>query len=114
MCTYHTLYHSENNGYIIKCLQCQNIQLAFGNVCITFPADDFGSFFNIIKKFSGNLSSTVTVHAKTIYIPTPCEEVKLLLSHAEVNSLVEMLDVADTELKSLHLILLFCQENEKN
>lgn len=112
MCTYHTLYHSHNNGYVIKCLQCQNIQLAFGNVCITFPSDDFGSFFNIIKKFAANLSNTVTVHAKTIYIPTPCDEVKLLLSHAELNALLEMLDVADTELKSLQLISLFCPEDK--
>lgn len=107
MCTYHTLYHDENNGYIIKCLQCQNIQLAFGNICITFPAMEFTAFFNIIKKFAGNLSSTVTVHAKTIYIPTPCDELKLLLSHVELNTLVTMLDAADTELKSIQLLSLF-------
>ncbi len=107
MCTYHTLYQNEANGYAIKCLQCNNIQLAFGNACITFPVADFPSFFTEIKKFAENLSHTVAVHAKIIYIPTPCTDVKLLLSHAQLNALVNMLDVTDTELKSLHLLSFF-------
>jgi len=107
MCSYHTLYHSENSSYIIKCLQCQNIQLAFGNICLTFPVEEFASFFNIIKTFDTNLPRTEAKHAKNIYIPTPCEEVRMLLSHTELNELINMLDVADTELSSQQLLALF-------
>lgn len=107
MCTYHTLYHNEKYGYIIKCLQCQSIQLAFGNICITFPVEEFASFFNVINKFASNLDGTEAAHAKNIYIPTPCEDVRMLLSYNELSDLVNMLDMADTELQSQQLLALF-------
>jgi len=107
MCTYSTLYHNASNGYAIKCLQCNNIQLAFGNVCITFPVQEFDAFFALIKRFAANLSHTVVVQSKTIYIPTPCDNVKLLLSHAELNELITMLDATENELRALHMLSLF-------
>ncbi|HVX48554.1 MAG TPA: DUF6686 family protein [Chitinophagaceae bacterium] len=109
MCSYQTLYYNQSGGYIIRCLQCNNIQLAFGNVAITLPGTEFPAFFDLIKKFAGNLSSTDVVHSKTIYIPTPCDGIKLLLSHTELKELVAMLDIADSELKTLHLLDLFQQ-----
>lgn len=49
----------------------------------------------------------VAAHTKAIYIPTPCADIKFLLSHGELNELVCMLDATENELRALQLMSLF-------
>lgn len=110
MCHYKTLYYDNNNGYIIHCMECDNIQIGYGNILITFHQNDFGSFRNWLKQVGNNQTvpeHSMEFHIKSIVVPTPCEGLKLLLSVKELGEFNHMLDVADTELQSLALLKLF-------
>jgi hypothetical protein len=95
------------HGYLVQCRQCNNIQLAFGNICVTFSVSAFDEFFALVKNIAANAPHTFLPGTKCIYIPLPCEEIKLLLSPEEANILLGMLDASDTELRSQNLLSLF-------
>src|SRR5687768_15005602 len=44
MCQYQTLYHDDSTGYVVRCQECEKIQLGYGNVMITFSRSDFEDF----------------------------------------------------------------------
>jgi hypothetical protein len=91
-------------------MECDNIQIGYGNILITFHHNDFGSFRQWLKEVECKQSvpeHSTEFHVKSIVVPTPCEGLKLLLSVKELGEFNHMLDVADTELKSLALIKLF-------
>ena len=108
MCQYQTLYHHSEKGYIIHCLYCNHIQLGFGNIAITFTKDEFYGFQQSMSRvFAGLLEEEVDSPLKNITLPTPCEGINLLLSPRELSHLNQMLDMAETELRSQELISLF-------
>lgn len=107
MCSYQTLFHDDNTGYVVRCKECANVQIGFGNLMLTVHENELGSFRNwlksIIDEQSGELKETI----RCITIPTPCEGVKLLLSLRELREFDRMLEEADTELQSFCLLNLF-------
>lgn len=110
MCHFKTLYYDNNNGYIIHCMECDHIQIGYGNILITFHHRDFGSFREWLKQVESNQTApedSTEFLIKSIVVPTPCEGLKLLLSVKELGEFNHMLDVADTELQSLALLKLF-------
>ena len=50
MCNYQTLYHDNKSGYVIRCEECENLQVTFGNIIITFGKEDFNEFIGIVKE----------------------------------------------------------------
>jgi hypothetical protein len=109
MCHYQTLYHNEKTGYAVRCTECEKIQVAFGNLVMTFNREDFNDFRFWIKKISGNQLAHNNPAIRCIMVASPCQGIQLLLSAAELAELVTLLECADTELQSLHLISLFDQ-----
>jgi hypothetical protein len=107
MCNYTTLYHDKNAGYIIHCLDCNNIQLGFGNLAITFTMAAFHDFFQSIQQIVARQDRSPDPFYKNISLSTPCEGIKILLSPNELHQLYGMLDTAETELRSQELIGLF-------
>lgn len=110
MCHYKTLYYDNNCGYIIHCMECDHIQIGYGNILITFHIGDFGSFRQWLRHVENSQTipeDSSEYHIKSIVVPTPCEGLKLLLSAKELVEFNHMLDTADTELQSLALIKLF-------
>jgi hypothetical protein len=107
MCSYQTLYQNDRAGYIIRCEECAKIQVAYGNLLMSFEREDFDSFHSWIKKIQANQQTPLSATVRSIMIPSPCQGMRLLLSYNELNELCNMLDEADTELKSLELIQLF-------
>lgn len=108
MCNYQVLYHHSEKGYVIRCLQCNNIQLGFGNVAITLCKDEFYRFQQSIAGiYEQHGQDEKRKGIKNIHLPTPCEGMMLLLSAGELNQLHGMLDTAETELRSQELISLF-------
>ena len=108
MCQYQTLYHDNEKGYIIHCLYCNNIQLGFGNIAITFSNAEFFRFQQAMSHVhAGLLPGETDSPLKNITLPTPCDGINLLLSPRELNHLNHMLDMAETELRSQELIDLF-------
>lgn len=108
MCSYQTLFHHDNAGYVVRCNECENIQIGFGNLMLTVSEKEFESFRSWLKKIMDEQSGTdLKETIRCIVIPTPCEGIKLLLSLRELRDFDHMLEEADTELKSSCLLKLF-------
>ena len=107
MCHYQTLYHHENNGYVIRCTQCEQFQIGFGNVILSMDEKEFRYFCQWICKIMGEQEPLKDPLLKSLMIPTPCEGLKLFLSQRELTELNEMLEVADNEWRSKELLELF-------
>jgi hypothetical protein len=105
MCNYHTLFYDDVCGYVILCRGCDSIQVAFGNVLLTWNRPDFYDFFHFIKRmFNETPIDPAVINKKTLAIPVPCEGVRVLLSPRELQQLHNMLDSAETELQSQQLM----------
>ena len=107
MCSYQTLFHDDNSGYVVRCKECENIQIGFGNVMLTTGEAEFDLFLKWLKKIMHEQSPAQKETVRCILIPTPCEGIKLLLSLRELREFDHMLEEADTELQSSCLLKLF-------
>lgn len=107
MCSYQTLYHHDRTGYIIRCEECNKIQMAYSNLVITFEREAFDTFYSWVKKIRANQQMPVSPAVRSIMIPSPGQGIQLLVSYNELNELCAMLEEADTELQSLELLKLF-------
>jgi hypothetical protein len=110
MCYYQTLFHDDSLGYVVRCNECEKIQLGYGNMVITFSREDFDAFRSWLQRISEEQDPAISSSLRCILIPTPCEGMKLLLSRRELNEFTGMLENADTELRSLDLMRLFTVE----
>lgn len=107
MCHYHTLYHDDRTGYVVRCAGCEKIQVGYSNLVLTFGEEDFDAFRWWLKKIRDDHHPSENERIRCIVIPTPCEGMKLLLSSQELGDFHDMLEAADTELRSMELIRLF-------
>lgn len=107
MCHYQTLYHNDNTGYVVRCPECEKIQLGYGNLMVTFGRSDFDDFRWWLRKIKEEQSPAQSPTLRCIVIPTPCDGMKLLLSMRELRDFDAMLEAADSELRSLELLRLF-------
>ena len=107
MCSYQTLYYNDESGYVILCRACDSIQVAYGNILLTWNRPDFYDFFHFIKRMNNETPIDVdAINKKTLAIPVPCEGVRILLSPRELQQLHHMLDTAESEWQSQQLISL--------
>jgi hypothetical protein len=107
MCAYQTLFYDDDCGYVILCKGCDSIQVAFGNVMLTWSQPDFYDFYNHVIQLQQETPADFPPNKKSIAIPVPCEGVRILLTARELNQLHHMLDTAETELQSQQLMNLF-------
>ena len=107
MCRYQTLFYDDMRGYIIHCRKCNTLQLAFGNVLLTLYREDFYGLQHCINRLAEDCREYEQCSKKCITVPTPCEGIKFLVSGRELLQLQEMMDKAETELRSLELMQLF-------
>lgn len=107
MCNYQTLFHDDNTGYVVRCAECEKIQMGYGNLMITFSTEDFTSFRWWLKKIKDDVHPSQRETVRSIVIPTPCEGMKLLLSLRELRDFDSMLEEADSELQILEMMKLF-------
>lgn len=105
MCNYQTLFYDDECGYVVLCRGCDSIQVAFGNVLLTWNRPDFYDFYHFIKRMRDETPiDPAAVNRKSLAIPVPCEGVRILLSPRELQQLHNMLDSAETELQSQQLM----------
>ena len=109
MCQYQTLFHNDKIGYVIRCAECEKIQVGYSNMLLTFGMEDFEAFRSWLRKLMDEHTPPPSDTLRCILIPTPCEGMKLLLSTRELKDFNSMLEKADTELRSLAMIKLFSQ-----
>lgn len=109
MCHFKNCYTGEN-GYIVRCEDCQHFQVGFGTTVLTLNAYDFQAFLGIVTYKKENYQPGKDPHVRTIVLPTPCSTVHLIFSDSELNDLHAMLQEADTEIKAQELIELFVRQ----
>ena len=107
MCNYQTLYHNDNTGYVVRCLECDKLQVGYGNIMLTLSAEGFEAFHWWLKKIKEEQPTSQKETLHCIVVPTPCEGVKLLLSLRELSEFDEMLEKADTEIRAIEMIKMF-------
>jgi hypothetical protein len=111
MCCYQTLFHDNGIGYVVRCRECEKIQLGYSNLVITFTDEDFASFKEWLQRLEPEQNNRQSENLRNIIIPTPCEGMKLLVSRRELTEFIMMLDTADSELRSLEMMELFNQQS---
>lgn len=104
MCQHKTLYHKDNIGYVVQCVTCNKIQVAFNVMAITFDEVGFEQFRKNIEKTFCERQPGINPQVKCILIPSPCEGMNLLLSVSELELLHTILEEADNEMKALSMI----------
>src|SRR6187402_1472834 len=93
-CSYLTLYYSKD-GYVVKCVHCNKIQLAFGNMLLNFSLEEFQGFrHETADKIQGN-KFTAFPEQKNITYYTDSMNVMLVFSFKDIEKLYEMLQQAN-------------------
>jgi hypothetical protein len=106
MCQFQSLYF-DDDGYVVRCKQCDHYQIAFGSTMLTLAQKDFETICQIVKHKCAEENFEFAGHAKCIIIPTPSGGVHLLLTKEEANRFNDILEEADNEAKAQCLISLF-------
>jgi hypothetical protein len=104
MCQHQTLYYQENIGYVINCQSCNKIQVGFNILSATFDKIGFQKFRDQVLKANNNKQEGINSSVKSVFIPTPCEGLNLLLTVTELELLLTMLEHADNEMKAQEII----------
>lgn len=107
MCSYQTLFYKEMVGYVIRCNQCNQIQVAYGTVIVNLANDDYADFCHKIQQLLVQYPASDQPNLKSIVVNTPYIGLMLYLSERELAELAGMLDIADTKLRSDELLELF-------
>ncbi len=107
MCQYHTWFRDEEQGFVVECAQCHKIQVAFGMLLASFSESEFHRFRSYIRTRLYETIPDAHINDKTIMLNTPCESLNLLFSYRELNDFHEMLEQADTEMKTQKMLQLF-------
>ena len=92
---------------MIRCQECEKIQVSYGNLLVTFNTGEFESFRSWLRKIRDNQQPCINNRVRSLLIPTPCEGVKFVLSPRELEEYSNILEQADAELHSLEMIKLF-------
>ncbi len=107
MCNYQTWFHDDSIGYVVECNECKKIQAGFGNLMVTFTHKDFENFRRYLLQITENRQPAASRKIKSVVIQTPSDGICFLLSEEELMGLQQMVEYADTEMKSASLIKLF-------
>ncbi|MFT4022830.1 MAG: hypothetical protein QM664_03475 [Flavihumibacter sp.] len=107
MCAFDSLFHDPDTGYVLRCKECDHLQLAFGNIVLTLQERDYPAFVSWLKEIEEEHAGDELCTLKNIVLPTPCEGMRMMFSLVELRKLNAMLDEADSELQSRRMLNLF-------
>lgn len=106
MCSSRLLYYDKSNGYISRCEECRQWQLAFGNLVLSLKESEFSDFIMAIRQLDSEAASEMPA-CKMLKVDLTVNHIKLVISYQEWLALTEMLDAAATEHTVLRLLDLF-------
>lgn len=98
MCDYKILHHSAD-GYVVKCLECGCLKLAFGTTAMAMDEEQFYEFKKVVCEYHENYKHCVSQAQKRIHIPTALPSVSLLYSLDDLEQLSYLLDEAHLSLE---------------
>ncbi len=85
-----TLTENEN-GYIGFCPCCKKYNLAYKNSLFIFSEFEFGAFQDMLESRIG-IHDFWTSHGKELMLRTPLKNYYILLSEAEIEEILNMMD----------------------
>lgn len=106
MCEPRILY-SNDDGYVAYCGNCGYLQLAFGILLISLSGCNFNTLMDMVKAVCPGEDAGQQSNRKDIIIPTPTQEVSMILTGSEALRLLAILEKADDEMKMVQLLDLF-------
>ncbi|OFX44285.1 MAG: hypothetical protein A2046_13545 [Bacteroidetes bacterium GWA2_30_7] len=93
-CKQNILYQNQN-GYVIKCKECNHFKVAFGTFCITQTVPEFFEFMVKIYKIRESYKNqNICPEYKCIEVPTPLRNMSWIFNMNDINNLVELLEQA--------------------
>lgn len=98
MCDYKILHHSAD-GYVVKCLECGCLKLAFGNTAMALDEQQFYEFKDVVMEHYHSYKKCVSHTQKRIHIPTALPSLSLLYSLKDLEQLAHLLDEAHLSLE---------------
>lgn len=98
MCDYKILHHSAD-GYVVKCLECGCLKLAFGNTAMALDEQQFYEFKDVVTEHYRSYKKCVSHTQKRIHIPTALPSLSLLYSLQDLEQLAYLLDEAHLSLE---------------
>ncbi|MEO5999333.1 MAG: DUF6686 family protein [Chitinophagaceae bacterium] len=105
MCQFQKLYNDEN-GYVVRCNKCSYYQVLFAGTMLSINREEFEKFQLQISN-QKQQDDPVDQQVKNMVLPTTRPGVHLVLSPGELNQLKQMMEYAETEIKTLALLDLF-------
>jgi hypothetical protein len=106
MCNFQSWYFDEA-GYIVQCVQCNHFRLCFGSTMLSLSQNDYQAFFELVCYKTETHVSMCEKETKCIVLPTTSKAISIILNEIELHALYNMLQDADTEIKTQELIALF-------
>jgi len=107
MCTFDTLY-IDNDGYVVRCADCNHYQVAAGGLCITISAEEFVHLKWLANDACRYVDENNSIAcAKSFAIGTPFYGVDFLFTPGELMAFCHMLEAAEDEAKALTLMAMF-------
>jgi hypothetical protein len=106
MCRYNTL-HKSTHGYVIKCNECTNIQVAFGTTALTLSLKQFNDFIGIVDDLLVTHQSYDFPDQMTIVIPTLSRSVSMICSVNELGNLKQLLMKGKKSLEMAKLFIFY-------
>ncbi|HOZ97248.1 MAG TPA: hypothetical protein PKY86_07985 [Niabella sp.] len=105
-CEFQTLYAGPD-GYIVRCNLCGHYQVAYISTLINLNENDFHLFYKKVKAQNRIDYSAVSQDSKIIMLATPSPNINFILTPSELITLHDILEKADTEIKTHALLGLF-------
>ena len=95
------LLSTSTVGYVVKCSKCREIQFCLGNVFSSMPEKAFICFFNSLKALLPEVKNHLIdlPNGKKIALRTPVENIQLMLSPEEFDSVLDMFATATLKLR---------------
>jgi len=97
MCAFKTLHYGDD-GYVVRCRQCDHIHIGFGTTVLALTYDQFLDFDRTVDEYYELHADDAQRHRKTIQIPTAARAVTLVYSPADLKKLARMLTKAKDRL----------------
>ena len=105
-CDFRSLYCGDN-GYVVRCMQCNHYQIAFLSTMLTLKEQEFKGFCQQVRYKAEECLGNANPRSKIIMIGTPSQSVHLILTTTELKQLHQILEEADCEMRTLELLELF-------
>jgi hypothetical protein len=105
-CKFQTLYCGED-GYVVRCKECSNYQVAYLCVMVTLATSEFQAFCRMVQQHYLDSLTLQSDDCKCVVLETPASGTCFIFSRREIKRFAELLEEADNEEKTQELLELF-------